>query len=185
MVGAIDERVKLILTQVPAFGDTSPQDDLDGQLCAKAKQMVMSQRISELPHNFSGPIPVVSSDPDNTPCAVPPLTALRWFNEYGGRADANWRNEITMARPHMPDNFHPGQFAPHLKAPILMIVASHDEVSGASTDIAHEVYSKISQPKEFVEIEGGHFGLLHYPSEIFDKSSKAQIGFLNKYFPID
>jgi hypothetical protein len=63
-----------------------------------------------------------------------------------------------------------------------MVVARHDEVSGASTNIAHEVFSRISQPKELVEIDGGHFGLLYHPSEDFEKSSDAQIKFLNKYF---
>jgi cephalosporin-C deacetylase-like acetyl esterase len=182
MVGAMDDRVKLILTQVPAFGDTSPVDDIDGQLFAKAKEIVMSQRISELPHTVSGPIPVVSSDPENTPCAVPPSTALRWFSEYGGRSDSNWQNIITIVRPILPETFHAGQCATHLQAPILMVVARHDEVSGASTNIAHEVFSRISQPKELVEIDGGHFGLLYYPSEDFEKSSDAQIKFLNKYF---
>jgi len=39
----------------------------------------------------------------------------------------------------------------------------------------------IEQPKELIEIDGGHFGLLYYPSALFDKSSKTQINFLKKY----
>ena len=48
--------------------------------------------------------------------------------------------------------------------------------------VAYEVFKRIIQPKELVTIDGGHLGLLYYPGELFDKSSKAQIDFLNKYF---
>ena len=62
-----------------------------------------------------------------------------------------------------------------------MIVATNDEMDGANPEVTLAVYKKITQPKEWVDIDGGHFGLLHYPSALFDKSSKAQIDFLNKY----
>lgn len=60
-------------------------------------------------------------------------------------------------------------------------MATNDEMEGASNKVTNEVFKMIKQPKELVEIDGGHFGLLHYPSSIFDKSSKAQIDFLSKY----
>jgi len=33
-------------------------------------------------------------------------------------------------------------------------------------------------PKELLEIDGGHFGLLHYPSALFDQATGAQRDFL-------
>jgi hypothetical protein len=63
-----------------------------------------------------------------------------------------------------------------------MIVATNDEMDGANPEVTYEVFKMIEQSKEWVDIEGGHFGLLHYPSSLFDKSSRAQIEFLNKYF---
>ena len=71
--------------------------------------------------------------------------------------------------------------APHLKAPILMVVATNDEMNGANTKVTAHVYQTITKPKEWVDIDGGHFGLLYYPSSLFDKSSMSQIEFLNKY----
>ena len=62
-----------------------------------------------------------------------------------------------------------------------MSVASNDEMEYSNDKVTAAVYNRIRQPKEWVAIDGGHFGLLHYPSELFDKSSKAQIDFLNKY----
>ncbi len=37
------------------------------------------------------------------------------------------------------------------------------------------------EPKEKIEIDGGHFGLLYYPSELFEQASNAQRDFLNQY----
>jgi hypothetical protein len=62
-----------------------------------------------------------------------------------------------------------------------MIVATNDEMDGANPEVTYKIFKMIKQPKELVDIDGGHFGLLHYPSALFDKSSKAQIDFLNKY----
>ena len=63
-----------------------------------------------------------------------------------------------------------------------MIVAYNDEMEGASSDIARKVFGMVPKPKELVEIDGGHFGLLHHPSSLFDISSKAQIDFLTQNF---
>jgi phage pi2 protein 07 len=63
-----------------------------------------------------------------------------------------------------------------------MVVATNDEMEDASNDVTSEVSKMIDKPKKLFEIDSGHFGLLHYPSSIFDKSSQAQIDFLNKHF---
>jgi len=181
IVGAVDDRVKAIVGQATAYGDDSPPADQDGSIFSFIKKTVLSDQIMELPHTVTGPMPVVSSDQIGTPSALSELTAFRWFIEYGGRYDTNWQNTVTLSSIDVPDLFHVGQCAPHLKAPILMVVASFDEMEGASTDISREVFDMVTQPKEIVEVDGGHFGLLHYPSKIFDISSKAQTSFLKKH----
>ena len=55
------------------------------------------------------------------------------------------------------------------------------EMDSANPEVTLEIFKMVKQPKEWVDIDGGHFGLLHYPSALFDKSSKAQIVFLNRY----
>ena len=62
-----------------------------------------------------------------------------------------------------------------------MIIAENDEMEGASSQVSCEIFEMIQQPKEQVRIDGGHFGLLHFPSTLFDKSSNAQIEFIKKY----
>jgi cephalosporin-C deacetylase-like acetyl esterase len=181
IVGSVDDRVKAIVGQATAYGDNPPLEDKDGSLFSFIKKTVLNDNIMELPHKITGPMPVVSSDQICTPSALVELTAFRWFIEYGGRYGTNWQNTVTLASIDAPDLLHVGQCAPHLKAPILMVVASFDEMEGASTDISREVFDMVTQPKELLEVDGGHFGLLHYPSKIFDISSKAQTSFLKKH----
>lgn len=182
LVGSVNKRVKAIITMIPAFGDNSPTNDNDGKLYTFAKNTVLSPRIMDLPHTLSEQMPIVSHDQIGTPSALSEITAYRWFIEYGGRYGTHWKNVVSFAYTNTPDEFHIGQCASHLKAPILMIVAENDEMHGASTKISLEIYKSIQQPKEILMIDGGHFGLLHYPSVLFDKSSNAQIEFIDKYF---
>jgi hypothetical protein len=182
LVGSVDERVKAIINQIPAYGDNSPTEDKDGQLYSFAKETVLTERIKDLPHTVTGQMPIVSSDQLGTPSALSEMTAYRWFIEYGGRYGTNWKNIVSFSNIEISDLFHIGQCATYLKGPILMVVATNDEMEGASNEVTNEVFKMIEKPKELVEIDGGHFGLLHYPSSIFDKSSQAQIDFLNKYF---
>jgi uncharacterized protein len=59
-----------------------------------------------------------------------------------------------------------------------MMIAPEDEMAGANPVVARAAYDSIPAKKELVEIAGGHFGLLHYPSELFDQAAHAQRDFL-------
>jgi hypothetical protein len=98
--------------------------------------------------------------------------------EYGGRYNTGWKNSATFVDPNAVTIFHPGICAKYIKASVLMMIAVEDEMEGASSAISRLVYDQITSPKELIEIDGGHFGLLYYPSELFDKASKAQCNFL-------
>ena len=181
LVGSIDKRVKAIVTMIPGFESTFPAEDKDGKSFDFAKKAVMSDDIMGMSHTIVEQMPIVSSDQLGTPSVLVEITAYRWFIEYGGRYGTNWNNLVSLSDIDSPELYSTGQCAPYLKAPILMIVATNDEMEGANPEVTYAIYKKIKQPKEWVNIDGGHFGLLHYPSVLFDKSSKAQIAFLNKY----
>ncbi len=122
--------------------------------------------LDALPEEIAGPMPVVSFDQQGTPSALKPLTAYRWFIEYGGRYGTLWQNRVTIAHKETPAAFNAGVCAPHLKAPVLMVVAIDDEMERANSDTSRKVFELAPQPKELLEIDGGHFGLLHYPSRL-------------------
>jgi len=181
LAGTTDDRVKAVIAMIPALGEEIPKEDIDGSLYAFAKETLLMDDIMSLPHTRTEQMPIVSTDQKGTPSVLSDLTAYNWFIEYGGRFGSNWKNVVSFTNIEVPDDFNLGQFADQLKAPILMVVATDDEMNGANPKVTQYVYNNITQPKEWIDIDGGHFGLLYYPSPIFDKSSKAQIDFLNKY----
>jgi uncharacterized protein len=180
VVGAVDPRVRAIIAQVPACGDEPPPDDADGSRFAELKTTLIQGNVRSTIGNTMGPLPVVSSDQLRAPSLLTPLTAFRWFIEYGGRFDTLWENWATVGRPAASVPFHPGLCAPHVKAPLLMMVAPGDEMPGASDSISRMVFDLVVGPKQFAEVGGGHFGLLYHPSPVFDQAAQRQRSFLEE-----
>jgi uncharacterized protein len=178
LVGAIDNRIKAIVAQVPACGDDPPPEDKDNLLFKSMVDYLKHGNVMGTPETTIGPIPVVSCDQIGTPSLKKPLTAFRWFIEYGGRYNTGWKNSATFVDPNAVTIFHPGICAKYIKASVLIMIAAKDEMEGASSDISRSVYDQITSPKELIEIDGGHFGLLYYPGALFDEASKAQCNFL-------
>ena len=177
VVGACDDRVKAIVSQTTACGPARPPPDPDGALFSAVKSTLDNGDVST-PDTVTGPLPVVSFDQHGTPSLLTPISAYRWFIEYGGRHGTRWENWVTRVIPKTPAPYHPGICAPHVKAPTLMMIAPEDEMAGANPAVARAAYDSIPAKKELVEIEGGHFGLLHYPSELFNRAAHAQRDFL-------
>lgn len=178
LVGAIDHRIKAIVAQVPACGDNTPPEDKDEVLFKSMIEYLNHGEVMGTPETTIGPLPVVSCDQTGSPSLKKTLTAFRWFIEYGGRYNTGWKNSATFVDPNAVTIFHPGLCAKYIKAPVLMMIAKEDEMEGASSAISRFVYDQITSPKELIEIDGGHFGLLYYPSALFDKASSAQCNFL-------
>ena len=61
------------------------------------------------------------------------------------------------------------------------MIAPGDEMPGANPAVSRQVFEAAPNPKELFEIEGGHFGLLHYPSALFDQASGVQRDFLLRH----
>ena len=177
-VAGIDDRVAALAVQVPACGSQLPPEDPNNSLFQELKGTILHGDIDPSPDEVEGPMPVVSDDQVRRPSALTPLTAYRWFIEYGGRFGSTWVNDVTRARPKTPAPWHPGLAAGHIACPTLFIVSPQDEMPGAVPSVARDVYEKIKGPKEWSEIEGGHFGLVYYPSIDFDRSSSRQADFL-------
>jgi hypothetical protein len=59
-----------------------------------------------------------------------------------------------------------------------MMVAPEDEMVQANPAVSRETYEQLAGPKQWYEIAGGHFGLLWYPSKLFDEASRVQRDFL-------
>jgi len=184
VVAAIDHRVKAIVAQVPAFGAELPPVDIDGSLFTSIRETFLNGDVLGTPETTAGPMPVVSFDQETTRSMLSPLTAYRWFIEYGGRYNTKWKNRVTHVEPNVPTKFNSVLCIPHIKAALLIILANDDEMEGANSDVVRQAFEIAPQPKKLLEVDGGHFGIIHYPSPLFDQASKAQVDFLKEHFEI-
>jgi pimeloyl-ACP methyl ester carboxylesterase len=180
IVGAIDRRARAVIAQVPACGDEPPPADADGSLFSALKETLVRGDVRSAQANTLGPLPVVSSDQLGAPSLLTPLTAFRWFIEYGGRFGTLWENWATFGGPEASVPFHPALCTPHLEVPLLMMIAPGDEMPGASDRISRIAFELAAGPKELVDVEGGHFGLLYHPGPVFGRASQRQLDFLRK-----
>ena len=147
LVGAIDARVGAVVAQVPACGEHPAPPDLNGQRFAEIRDTFLHADLNGEAREILGPMPVVSFNPDGEPCLLTPLTAFRWFIEYGGRYGTKWDNDATVVSPTVPVSLHAGLCSPHVEAPLLMVIAREDEMPGSNSAIARAVSKRRPPPK--------------------------------------
>jgi uncharacterized protein len=181
LVAAVDGRVRAVVAQVPAFGDDSPPEDPGHSVYTRMRETLLHGELSATPEATIGPLPVVSSDQIGSPSLLTPITAFRWFVDFGGRDGTNWQNRATWINPRSIGPYQPVLAAAHVSVPAHFAIALDDEMPGASPVIARTAYERLDGSKELLEIEGGHFGLLYHPSELFDRVSRAQRDFLMRH----
>jgi pimeloyl-ACP methyl ester carboxylesterase len=178
VLGALEPRAAAIVAQIPSCGPQKPDLQPSQEVIRQMRETFDKGDVSGTPETTTGPMPVVSFDQLGSPSHLKPLSAFRWFIEYGGRFQSNWQNVAIRVIPATPVPFSPYLAAPFIKADILFMVAPGDEMVMANPDVARATYDLIPSYKEYQEIPGGHFGLLYYPSELFDRASSVQIDFL-------
>jgi len=181
VVGAIDRRAKAIVAQCPVFGAEPPSVEPTRANFEILADIFSQGDVRGSPETTTGPLPVVSFDQAGTPSLLKPIQAFRWFIDYGGRAGTKWMNSVTRVIPATPVPYHPSLCAPFVTAPTLLIVAPEDEMVHANYSVSRQAYELLPGPKQWHDIAGGHFGLLYYPSELFEEASRVQVQFLNKW----
>ncbi len=113
-VAAVDSRVAALIAQVPACGPELPQDDPNSRRFRAIADTIVSGEVQASAAEVQGPMPVVSDDQVRRPSALQPLTAYRWFIEYGGRLGTHWVNDVTRAQPRTPEPWDPALCAAHV-----------------------------------------------------------------------
>ncbi len=180
-VAAFDRRVRALVVQVPACGSQPPSTDPGGAGFQALHNTFLEADVESDPKETTGPMAVVSADQIRSPSLLTPITAFRWFIDYGGRPGTGWENQATVVVAAAPVPYHAGLCAPHLHGASLWVIAPDDEMPGAEPLIARMAFDAAPEPKEMLEIEGGHFGLLYHPSPLFDRVSAAQSEFLVRH----
>ncbi len=180
-VGAIDERVRAVVANVPFAA--LPGLDYSGR--ADVRRRFEALRAALLDESGAGPadstaepvgpMQVVAETPGER-CFLPQPESSAWFLAAGGHPGSNWRNHFTLVGSVAGQpTWDPGVCTPFV-APraLLMLVASEDRL--AATDLALAAFERAREPKRLELIAGDHFA--PYAGEGFARASTAMREFL-------
>jgi pimeloyl-ACP methyl ester carboxylesterase len=183
LAAAVDERVRTVAVQVPACGAEMPVESRtqDEGAFAELQAILLHADLGAFEASVTGPLPVVSPDQLHMPSLLTPVTAFRWFMEFGGRFETGWQNRATRVQLVTPVPLDAVVWAPYVRVPTLMVTARRDEMPGANADVARRALARIEGPVESVVLDGGHFGLLYPGTPEFTASVAAQRAFLVRH----
>ena len=181
LVAACDLRVRVVVAQCPVFGAEPPDVVPSQELYEAIRDTFAFGDVSGGQGDTTGPMPVVSSDQLGTPSLLTPIQAYRWFIEYGGRHGSGWQNQVTRIIPSNIPPFSPYLCAPYVTVPSLMMVAHADEMVHANPKVSRQAFELIPGEKKWYDLDGGHFGLLYHPSDLFEEASKVQADYLARH----
>lgn len=179
-VAACDSRVRAVVAQCPVFGANPPELAAGADFLAVFRQTLLTGDVTGTALTTTGPMPVVSFDPLSVPSLLAPIQAFRWFIDQGGRPGSGWVNRASRVLPATPVPYVPYHCTPFVKVPVLMMVAPEDEMVHANAVVARQAFDQLAGPKHWVEIDGGHFGLLYHPGPLFDQAADRQTVFLQQ-----
>jgi uncharacterized protein len=178
VVAALDRRVAAVAVHCPTCGAERPKVPPSDEVFAQMQAVFAGGDVSGTPETTTGPMPVVSFDQAGTPSLLTPIQAFKWFIEYGGRHGSMWENRVTRVVPPTPVPFSAYLAAPYIQAPAFIMAATQDEMAHCNYDVTRAAFDLIRGRKQWAEIDGGHFGLLYYPCELFEQATSAQRDFL-------
>jgi pimeloyl-ACP methyl ester carboxylesterase len=177
-VGALDPRYAAVAAQCPACGIELPKHAPDERHFQTMQAIFDGGDVTGTPETTTGPLPVVSADQIGSPSLLKPIQAYRWFIEYGGRHGTLWENRVIRVIPPTAVPFSAYLAAPFIRMPTLFMAGRNDEMVHCNPDVTKAIFGSMRCRKQWADIDGGHFGLLYYPSEIFEQASAGQCAFL-------
>ena len=155
-VGAIDRRVKCVVSQVPLVsGHANFRALVRADFIAGFRAGFDADREARYRGEPAAMVPVVDEDP-LAPSALPTPDSYTWFTQTHESRAPSWRNEVTLRSVEMFTEYEPGIYLPQISpTPLLMCVAEHDHLTPAV--IAIDGYARAREPKKLVILPGGHF----------------------------
>jgi len=171
VVGAIDRRVKCVVSQVPlASGHDNARRLVRADFLAGLQEMFQQDRRARMAGKPPAMIPVVAEDPA-APSALPTPDSWKWFKETERARAPSWRNEVTLRSVEMFTEYEPASYVSFISpTPLLMVVALGDVLTVA--DLALAAYEEALEPKKLIALSGGHFDAY---AKDFDAASKPAV----------
>ena len=156
VVGAIDRRVKAVVSQVPLVsGHASLRALVRADFIAGFREQFDADRMARFRGEPPAMVPVVDKDP-LAASALPTPDSWEWFTQTADSRAPAWRNEVTLRSVEMFTEYEPGTYLPYISpTPLLLLVAQGDHL--VPSELAIAAFDAAHQPKELVILPGGHF----------------------------
>ncbi len=170
VVAAIDHRVKAVCGQAPFVSGAATYANLarvDNHVIDPA--LLAADRRARAAGEPPVMIPVIGTDPAQI-TGIPTPDAHEFFTHAQATFAPEWHNEVTLRSLELLRGYEPGHHLPLVTpTPLLMIVASHDGLTGGN--LAASAFATAAEPKKIVFVPGGHFAAYTGPG--FDTASAA------------
>jgi uncharacterized protein len=156
VLGAIDRRVKCVVSQVPLIsGHRNARRLIRADFIAEVQGQFNLDRRARYAGRSRAMIPVVAQDPTG-PCALATPDSWQWFTETSKQRAPSWRNEVTLQSVEMFTEYEPGAYIEWISpTPLMLVVAAGDHLTVADEALA--AYNRALEPKRLVLLPGGHF----------------------------
>jgi fermentation-respiration switch protein FrsA (DUF1100 family) len=169
VVGAIDRRVKCVISQVPLVsGSRNLKRLVRADMAAPLREQFDADREARFRGDAPSLIAVVTEDPGGA-AALPTADSFKWFTATGKERAPAWVNQVTLRTVEMLGEYEPGSYIERVSpTPLLLVIAANDHLAVA--DEAFAAYNRALEPKQLLVLAGGHFDA--YVKD-FERSSEA------------
>ena len=153
-LGALDRRVKCVVSQVPLIdGWANLHRIVVDEDAAGLLEALRGDREGRFESGEVNYVPVVAEDRN---CALPTADSYEWFTKTHEEMAPSWENRVTMESIEQFLAYSPGTYISRISpTPLLMVVAENDVLT--PTDLAVAAFERALQPKRLEIIPGGHF----------------------------
>ncbi|KAJ5633763.1 Esterase/lipase [Penicillium herquei] len=174
-VGAVDRRVKVVLSQVPMVdGWHNFHRLIRPDFVAGMNDLFQKDRLARAAGEEAVTLPVIDVDPLK-PSALPTSDSYKFFNTWATKS--GWENKVTLKSMEALREYYPSAHISRISpTPLLMTVADNDVLT--PTSLALEAYSRALEPKKLQMLPGGHFDAYSGPN--FERNASFQARFLQE-----
>ncbi|BCS26709.1 alpha/beta hydrolase [Aspergillus puulaauensis] len=171
-VGAVDRRVKAVISQVPLTSGWDTFHRINrADFVPSLNQLFADDREARARGEEPSRIPVVDKDPQ----ALSFLPSEDSYNGYNAAEALGWKNDVTVKSLEAFRAYEPAAHIQHIApTPLLMIIMDNDVVT--PTDIALGAFARAREPKQLHLLPGGHFD--PYDGPLYAKNVPVQAKFL-------
>jgi fermentation-respiration switch protein FrsA (DUF1100 family) len=156
VAGAIDRRVKCVVSQVPLVsGHHNSRRLVRSDFIAPVREAFDADREARFRGEPPAMVPVVDPDPMAT-SALPTADSWEWFSQTGETRAPSWRNEVTLRSVEMFWEYEPGAWIEWISpTPLLLVVAQRDHLT--VSDLAIAALERAREPKRLALLPGAHY----------------------------